>query len=312
MLADVAASEGVGSTRTCLDGAFGRRRSREECRQPDAPCSRKGEPVPMLSSTITAPNTRAQSTAHQPNPSAAAVERRDAERALIAAVRRGDRAVFAELYAEHVAAAYNLARKLSLTDADDLVAEAFTKVLATLLDDRGPHESFRAYLLTALRHVHYDRFKRAKRTVLTSDVAGVADTVGETVPFTDTAVINLEHSLASRAFASLTPRWQKVLWHTEIQQQEPAEVAPLLGLSANAVAQLACRARRGLRSAYLQMHVGEKAALGCEDVVPLLGAWTRDEGTKWEKRRVVEHLAGCSRCRGIAEELREDNAGLPC
>ena len=59
--------------------------------------------------------------------------------------------------------------------------------------------------------------------------------------------------MIARAFASLPERWQAVLWHTEIEGARPADVAPLLGLTANGVAALAYRAREGLRQAYLQM-----------------------------------------------------------
>jgi len=38
-----------------------------------------------------------------------------------------------------------------------------------------------------------------------------------------------------------------VLWHSEIEGARPAEVASLLGLTANGVAVLAYRAREGLR-----------------------------------------------------------------
>src|SRR4051794_3124872 len=40
----------------------------------------------------------------------------------------------------------------SEAESDDLVADAFTKVLDTLRAGKGPDSAFRAYLLTALRH----------------------------------------------------------------------------------------------------------------------------------------------------------------
>jgi DNA-directed RNA polymerase specialized sigma24 family protein len=43
----------------------------------------------------------------------------------------------------------------------------------------------------------------------------------------------------------LPERWQAVLWHTEIEGSRPAEVASLLGLTANGVAALGYRAREG-------------------------------------------------------------------
>ena len=42
-----------------------------------------------------------------------------------------------------------------------------------------------------------------------------------------------------------------VLWHTEVEGQRPAEVAPLLGMSPNSVSALAYRAREGLRQAFV-------------------------------------------------------------
>ena len=42
----------------------------------------------------------------------------------------------------------------------------------------------------------------------------------------------LESGLAARAFARLPERWQTVLWHTEVEQECPADVAPVLGLTA--------------------------------------------------------------------------------
>ena len=46
------------------------------------------------------------------------------------------------------------------------------------------------------------------------------------MPFRDTAVEGFENAAAARAFASLPERWQLVLWHTEVEGQKPAEVAP--------------------------------------------------------------------------------------
>lgn len=53
--------------------------------------------------------------------------------------------------------------------ADDLVSEAFTKVLAALPEDHGPHSAFRAYLLTALRHTASDKTRRDSKVDLADD-----------------------------------------------------------------------------------------------------------------------------------------------
>ena len=236
----------------------------------------------------------------------------DAE--LIAEVRDGKIASYGTLYERHAGAAHNLARQLarSSSEADDLVSEAFAKVLDTLRGGKGPDAAFRAYLLTALRHTAYDKTRKDKRVDLNEDMSDVGGAVGEalTVPFSDTAVAGLERTLAAKAFARLPERWQAVLWHTEIEGQTPAEVAPLLGLTANGVSALAYRAREGLRQAYLQVHLAENSAERCRASADKLGAWTRDGLSKRERAQVENHLDECENCRALAAELADVNTGL--
>src|SRR4029077_9294920 len=95
----------------------------------------------------------------------------DAE--LIAAVRAGDRAAYAQLYERHQPAARRMARQLSPSphDVDDLVAEAFARVFDMLSSGRGPDSAFRAYLLTAVRNGRYERARRDRRLELSEDMA---------------------------------------------------------------------------------------------------------------------------------------------
>ncbi|GLY41590.1 hypothetical protein Amsp01_076130 [Amycolatopsis sp. NBRC 101858] len=233
----------------------------------------------------------------------------DAE--LIAEVRAGKIESYGPLYERHTGAAHNLARQLarSSSEADDLVSEAFAKVLDTLRGGKGPDTAFRAYLLTALRHTAYDRTRKERRVDLNEDMTDVS-AEALTVPFSDTAVAGLERTMAAKAFARLPERWQAVLWHTEIEQQSPAEVAPLLGLTANGVSALAYRAREGLRQAYLQVHLQENEEERCRACAERLGAWTRDGLSKRERAQVENHLDECENCRALAAELADVNGGL--
>lgn len=245
-------------------------------------------------------------------PRAPAVEVSDAE--LIALVRNGEIGVYADLYTRHVASAYNLARQLarSPAEADDLVAEAFAKVLETLKAGRGPDSAFRAYLLTALRHTAYDKTRRNKKVELSDDVSTVSGVRAEAVnvPFVDPAVAGLERSLATRAFARLPERWQAVLWHTEIEGQSAADAAPILGLTPNGVSALAYRAREGLKQAYLQVHLAATTDLRCRATNDRLGAWTRNGVSNRAKAQIEAHLEECRRCRATASELSYINSTL--
>ncbi|MCG8920787.1 sigma-70 family RNA polymerase sigma factor, partial [Actinokineospora sp. PR83] len=236
----------------------------------------------------------------------------DAE--LIDAVRDGRTAAYGPLYERHVGAARNLARQLarSSVEADDLVSEAFAKVLATLRQGRGPDSAFRAYLLTALRHTAYDKTRRDRRVELVDDVTQASGVAQEavSVPFADTAVEGLERTLAARAFRTLPERWQAVLWHTEIEGQSPAQVAPILGLTPNGVSALAYRAREGLRQAYLQVHLASTSDEHCHATAERLGTWVRGGLAKRETAQVEAHLDECDRCRALAAELTDVNGGL--
>ena len=229
----------------------------------------------------------------------------DAE--LISAVRGGDTDAYGELFSRHVDAARRLARQLvSAGDADDLVSEAFAKVLSVLRRGGGPDLAFRAYLLTAVRRLHVDKIRAGSRLHTTDDL----EPFDPGIPFRDTAVEGFENAAAARAFASLPERWQTVLWHTEVEGQKPADVAPLLGMSANSVAALAYRAREGLRQAFLTMHVQELDSDLCTWTHRNLGAYVRNGISRRDAAKVEEHLGECRRCMAIYLELTEVNSNL--
>jgi RNA polymerase sigma factor (sigma-70 family) len=231
------------------------------------------------------------------------VEVGDAE--FIQLVRAGEIEAYGEIYARHVDAAYRFASQFSTSrqDVDDLVSETFAKVLDTLQAGRGPDTSFRPYLLTALRHVAYDanHLKRRQRPT---------EGIDTTEPFNDTILARLEQSLVTRAYSQLPERWQAVLWHTVIERESPAELAPIFGMSPNGVSALAYRAREGLKKAYLQAHISDDGPLLCTETVNLLGGWTRGSLGKRETTIVEGHLATCERCRKLTDELADINGGL--
>ena len=229
----------------------------------------------------------------------------DAE--LIAAVRGGDQAAYGELFERHRDAATRLARQIAgSSDADDLVSEAFIKVLNVLSAGGGPDLAFRAYLLTAVRRLHVDKIRRTSKVTPTDEL----ESFDPGVPFADPAVQEFENVAASKAFASLPERWQLVLWHVEVEGQKPAEVAVLLGMSANSVSALAYRAREGLRQAYLQMHMADTAAEECRWVTERLGARVRNGLSRRDTVKVDEHLDECARCAAVYLELSEVNSNL--
>jgi RNA polymerase sigma factor (sigma-70 family) len=239
-------------------------------------------------------------------PAAESLPPSDAE--LIAASRSGDNAAYAALYERHVAAANGLARQLvrGPAEVDDVVAETFAKVLDLLRRGGGPEDAFRPYLLTSVRRAAYDRHRAERKQVLSDEM----EAFDPGVPFADPAVADLERSMVARAFASLPERWQAVLWQTEIDGSKAAEVASLLGLTANGVAALAYRAREGLRQAYLQMHLSDGGCDECRPVAAKLGAYVRGGLAKREAAAVSAHLDQCADCQDVFAELGDVNVAL--
>ncbi|MGC7093098.1 sigma-70 family RNA polymerase sigma factor [Amycolatopsis lurida] len=225
------------------------------------------------------------------------------EPALLQRLRDGEDAAFGELFELHAAAVRRLALGLASdrSEAEDITAETFFRVLQALRRGSGPRDNVRAYLLTVARRVSWE-WHGARRDVpvsedeLTHRAGAGADAHARTA----------EHTLITRAFTSLPERWRTVLWQTEVEGEQPAVVAPHFGLSANATAALARRARQGLRAAYLQAHLSvHRGADGCRAVIEKLGGYTAGSVTGTEARRIQAHLLGCASCRATADELRE-------
>ena len=226
---------------------------------------------------------------------------------LISAVRAGDVVAYGVLFERHVEAARRLAAHLAApSETDDLVSDAFARVLDVLQRGGGPDLAFRAYLLTSLRRLHIDRLRALNRTRPVEDLTAF-DTG---VPFEDPAVAEFENTAAAKAFASLPERWQMVLWHTEVEQLRPQQIAPLLGISANSVAALAYRAREGLRQAYLSMHANSCPDPECTRLRGTLGSFVRRGTSRRDTAAAQAHLARCTPCAAIHAELLEVNSRL--
>lgn len=226
---------------------------------------------------------------------------------LISAVRAGDVVAYGVLFERHVEAARRLAAHLAApSETDDLVSDAFARVLDVLQRGGGPDLAFRAYLLTSLRRLHIDRLRALNRTRPVEDPTAF-DTG---VPFEDPAVAEFENTAAAKAFASLPERWQMVLWHTEVEQLRPQQIAPLLGVSANSVAALAYRAREGLRQAYVSMHANSCPEQECTRLRGTLGSFVRRGTSPRDTSAAEAHLARCPPCAAVHAELLEVNSHL--
>ncbi|MEU6952424.1 sigma-70 family RNA polymerase sigma factor [Streptomyces sp. NPDC045714] len=243
---------------------------------------------------------------------------------LIQDMRAGDDQAYEELFRRHSGAVLRYARSCcrDAHTADDLTAEVFARTLQAVRGGKGPTEAVRAYLMTAVRHVAAAWTKSAKREHLVDDFAVFAAQASRSSELSDDtldlgadvlAMHEAEQTMAMQAFRSLPERWQAVLWHTTVEEESPSEIAPLFGLTANATAVLASRAREGLKQAYLQAHVSEALTTGgdCAQYADRLGAHARGGLRTRAERGLRKHLDACAKCRVAAGELDHVNAGIP-
>lgn len=234
------------------------------------------------------------------------------EGALARRANCGDAAAFDELYRRHVDAAWRLAVAVTRNpdDAADVVADAFAKVFTVMRAGRfNPDSPFRGYLLVTTRNTAIDLFRRRKREAVTDsgDVIDLVDPARGPAAWIDA---DADASLVGAAFVGLPERWRSILWLTEVEGLAPRDAAPIIGLSPNATAQLAVRARRGLRERYARAHLAPADDLVCRRAVDRLAGFSAGTLSEADDAKVRTHLDACCGCRERLAELDDVNSRL--
>jgi RNA polymerase sigma factor (sigma-70 family) len=219
----------------------------------------------------------------------------------------GDSRAFDELYRRHAPAAWRVAYAVAGNpdDAADAVSDAFTRVFQVLPEGRPQaSEAFRPYLLASTRNAALDGLRRQGRLQPMATIEQLERSSDKDLA-ADQVLDSVDSNLVAVAFRSLPERWRSVLWLTEVEGIPAREAAPMLGVSANGLAQLAVRARAGLRQRFLQAHLRAPVARSCQFPVDKLGAYIAGGLSPRETAKVDQHLAGCADCRQQVEELED-------
>jgi RNA polymerase sigma factor (sigma-70 family) len=179
---------------------------------------------------------------------------------LVDLVASGHVRAYGELYRRHVRAALQQANRLTghHDDSHDLVAGAFMKVLLAIQRGSRPHR-FRAYLLTTVRRIAYNRTRRERLLHVVSLHGDDAGDGSLDVPAPDSDPAGRADrsdalEIVRQAFRSLPPRWRAALWLTVIEERTPGDLASMFDLAPNAMNALTYRARRGLRRAHVRIN----------------------------------------------------------
>ncbi|GAA1637635.1 MULTISPECIES: RNA polymerase sigma factor [Brevibacterium] len=246
------------------------------------------------------------------DPDTAEREAADAELCAVIVDRGPDsdagRRAFAQLYARHRLPALHFALRLTgdYTRAEDAVAEAFAKIWRAWGNGAGPQESFKSYLMTAVRS---ESFRLTAMTGATTTVEPdvLAFLAGGTSR--DHASEVSERDQLGRAFRTLPATWQTAITMIDIDGTPTAAAAEALGLSVNSFHSLLHRAREGLRTAYLQEHV-EPAKPSCAEYSSELARYVRNQLGIKRGKSVETHLRHCRYCRRQSVLLTKINTKL--
>lgn len=222
---------------------------------------------------------------------------------LVAMARNGDVDGFVGLYRRHYGAMLAFAWQYSRSkeQAEDIASEAMASVMSALTAGKGPNVAIRAYLLTAVRNAATKTAKQNRKYVFTDDLSVLEDDVH----VRDDVEAQFENGAIARAFAGLPERWQRALWYLDVEGVTPAVAAAALKMRPNAVCALAKRAREGMRRAYMQEHVAQRADEHCRPYASKLASYAHGGLGKNQRKEVSEHLQSCEPCAAALAEINE-------
>lgn len=226
---------------------------------------------------------------------------------LVLATRAGDSSAYGMLWDRHAPAALRAARAItSSIDPEDLVSEAFAKTFSAIRNGGGPTEAFRPYLFAAVRNAAATWGGKQKDLALEYiDELPVDDAE-------DSLDVLSDKALLTAAFKDLPERWRTLLWYLEVEGMKPREIAPLMGMTPNAVSVLASRAREGFKTAWLHAHIKEpgrdaECRWTCERIV---AQGRRRHVPRADRKRFDAHLERCRRCMVASTEVAHASSKL--
>jgi RNA polymerase sigma factor (sigma-70 family) len=225
------------------------------------------------------------------------------DRELLEAVRAGDTAAYGSLFERHKDAALRVARRNTPDRhvAEDAVNEAFASVLATIQHGSGPVGVFAPYLISSVTRAVYRMNRRSMRETPVMET----DLLDDIVPDPTLTVADFDNEAVRNAFKDLPARWREVLWYLEIEELQPREAAPMLGLSPNATVALHRRAKEGLRLGYLQQHLAKKGPTECRTMAGYIPAYVLGTLRRKHIAALEEHLETCAECKSVLYQLRD-------
>ena len=221
---------------------------------------------------------------------------------LVTVALNGDRAAFAAVYDRYAPTVYSVCSQMlsSRDDAEDVTADVFLVAAERLGQLRDPSR-LRYWLLSIARRHVYRRSSARSRVAVVAEV----DTVSDALVTEDRAGDALEGAdlvaAVQDASAGLDEGDRMVLELT-LQGCEGADLAEVLGVSANTASQAASRMRSRLERAIGALFVARQGQSDCDDLREVLSGWDGTFSVLWRKR-VARHVDRCTTCERRAKRV---------
>jgi RNA polymerase sigma factor (sigma-70 family) len=237
----------------------------------------------------------------------------------------GDGDAFAELYGRYEQRAYNLCYRIlgSQDDAADATQEAFAGVFKRLPKLQGRELAFGSYVFTSARNACYDLIERRRRAEPSDQIPESSIPVGGGVggggfgfdpgdPEDDperSVLLAAGQEEIRAANATLPERQREVLALRELEELSYDEIAEIMEMNRNSVAQLISRARINLRDALRGTALASIAtsSADCERALALFAA-RQDREQSADGDWLEHHLLECETCRLSREAMEEAGA----
>src|SRR5215211_453921 len=234
----------------------------------------------------------------------------------------GDGDAFAELYGRYEQRAYNLCYRIlgSQDDAAEATQEAFVKVFKRLPKLQGRDLAFGSYVFTSARNACYDLIERRRRAEPSDQIPESSIPVGGGVggggfgfdpgdPEDDPErrlLLAAGQEEIRAANATLPERQREVLALRELEELSYDEIAEIMDMNRNSVAQLISRARISLRDALRGTALASIASSSpdCDRAVSMLAA-RQDLEKAGDGDWLADHLLECETCRLSREAMEE-------
>ncbi|MBA3300999.1 MAG: sigma-70 family RNA polymerase sigma factor, partial [Thermoleophilaceae bacterium] len=247
------------------------------------------------------------------------------EAALARLAAEGDGAAFATLYDAYENKIFNFCARLTASqeDAADATQDTFVKMLERLPEMKERDLNFGAYLFTVARHSCYrliEKRKRAEPTEEISDLAatgggfggGSAPDPGDPDEDPERRLLLADQQEEIRAANERLPeRQREVLVMRELEEMSYDEIAAVMDMNSNSVAQLISRARLKLRDEVRGTALASIAVSSpeCERALPLI-AMRHDRQLKdpADAEWLDAHITDCDTCRASREAMEEAGA----